>query len=48
MLTRFRYTFQMTNTGAQLGLMDVRWPDLANFEQLEPSRFYLRQNPEHS
>jgi len=30
---------------AQLGLTDGRWFASAKFDQIEPERFYLRENP---
>ena len=39
--------FRYSAGGAQLGLMDGRWPDSAKFEQFEPERFYLRQDSVH-
>jgi hypothetical protein len=30
-----------------LGLKDNRWSDPAKFNQIEPERFYLRENPVH-
>ena len=35
------------SSAARLGLTDRRRPDAAKFEQLEPKRFYLRQDPVH-
>jgi len=32
---------------AQLGLTDGRWSVSAKFDQIEPERFYLRENPVH-
>jgi len=34
------------STGAQLGIIDCRRPDSAKFDELQPKRFYLREDPE--